>query len=344
MNFKKIVTLAFISSLILLTGCSSQSVEKTTTAVKQTEQPAETKSSYPDKPITIIVASAPGGGWDLTARNCAKVLNEQKIVSEPIKIKNIVGGGGSLGFNQFVENSKGDPYTLISTSAALIANPVAQNWPYDHNDITPLARLYVDYEMLVSKPGSKWDSAEKVFEALKKDPTSVKIGGETPPGTDYIALVMALVDRGIDVSKISYVSYEGAGEAIPAILGGHIDVSIACAGEWVSQIKSGQLQGIGVFSDERLQGDLKDVPTMKEQGIDVTFGNWRGIWGPPDMPKEAVDYWVDALSKMVETNEWKDVLTKMQWVPWFKTEGYDVWLDGEKENMTKAMKAAGILK
>ena len=348
MNFKKIIAIMviLIFGLIVFSGCSSQPAqekEAEPSAEKSAEQPAEKKSSYPDKPITFIAASNAGGGWDLTGRNTAKVLNEQKIVPAPIKVQNIVGGGGSLGFQQFVENHKADPYTMIVTSAAMIANPIAQGWPYDHNNITPLARLFVDFEMLVAKKGSEWDSAEKVFEALKKDPQSLTIGGETPPGTDYIAFVMALVEEGIDVSKINWVSYEGAGEAVPALLGGHIDVSIATAGEWVSQIRSGQLQGIGIFSEERLEGDLKDVPTMKEQGIDVVFGNWRGLWGPPDMPKAEYDYWVDALTKMHESQAWKDVLTKMQWVPWFKTDNLPEWLDGETEKMTNAMKAAGIL-
>ncbi|MDW7673075.1 MAG: tripartite tricarboxylate transporter substrate binding protein, partial [Bacillota bacterium] len=108
-------------------------------------------------------------------------------------------------------------------------------------------------------------------------------------------------------------------------------------------IKSGQLKGIGVFSEERLAGDLSGVPTMKEQGIDVVFGNWRGIWGPPDMPKEEYDYWVNALTEMNESEAWNDVMTKMQWVPWFKTDNLDAWLDEERENMIEAMKAAGIL-
>ncbi|MFZ5946193.1 MAG: tripartite tricarboxylate transporter substrate binding protein [Bacillota bacterium] len=349
MNFKKFSAIMIILVLVFtfISGCSTQPAQEKKaepSTEKSAEQPAEKKSSYPDKPITIIAASNAGGGWDLTARNSAKVLNEEKIVSAPIKVQNIVGGGGSLGFQQFVENHKADPYTLIATSAAMIANPVAQGWPYDHNNITPLARLFVDYEMLVAKKGSKWDSAEKLFEALKNDPKSITIGGETPPGTDYIAFVMALVEKGIDVSQINWVSYEGAGEAIPALLGGHIDVSIATAGEWVSQIKSGQLQGIGIFSEERLEGELNNIPTMREQGINVVFGNWRGLWGPPNMPKAEYDYWVDALTKMNESQAWKDVLTKMQWVPWFKTDNLDQWLDGEKENMVKAMKAAGILK
>src|SRR5690606_12356093 len=162
-----------------------------------------------------------------------------------------------------------------------------------------------DYGAIVVKADSKFNTLKDVLEAIKTDATAVTLAGGSAPGSmDHLVGVLPAFKYGIDPKTVKYVSYDGGGEAIAALLGGNADVIATDASAIGSYVKSGDVRVLAVSSLERLEGELADVPTFQEEGIDAEFTIWRGLFGPKDMSEAAFNYWNDNLKKMVMTDEW----------------------------------------
>lgn len=304
---------------------------------------AETKWE-PKGVVTIIAAAAPGSGFDTSARNIAKVLNETGIVKPSIKVLNQPGGSGAVATSQYNQRYGKSGETLMVVSVATIAQAIANDWEVTYKDFTHLAALVTDYEVVVCNKGNeKYDTIEKIIEALKADPKSVKIGGGNPPDPDYIGMVMLLQEVGVDTGSIEYAVYDGGGELIPALMGNHIDVAFSTASEWSAAVEAGQLHPVVVFSPERMGGVFAEVPTLLESGIDVVFGNWRGVWGGKDMPEEAITFWRNALKQMSETEQWAEACNNLQWTPNTMFDDFSPWLDEFYADTEKSLKESGII-
>lgn len=339
---------AWIAGLVLLValaGCAGQpKPEAQKPETKPAAEPSPKERKYPEKPVEVLVPTNPGGGWDITGRTAAAVLNQEGIVPVAMPVTNMAGAGGYVGFTHLVEQHKGDPYIIMATSSVKLVNAKVNKWKYlPWKDATPLARLYVDWESIFVKKDSRLSSIKDLVESLKKDPKSVVIAGATPPDVDFLFLVMLLKKAGINFKDIKYVGYHGGGEIVTAVMGGHADVGVACVGEAIPQARAGSIKLVGVASEKRLAEPLQDTPTLKEQGFDIVFGNWRGFYGPPEMPGYARDYWREALRKMVTTNAWKDALKRFQWTDWFLADGFDSFLQEESSRIDQALAEAGIL-
>lgn len=337
---KKLTALLLIVLLIAaaLAGCGSK--QEQGSAAKEEE-----KAWTPSGTIEIVAPASPGGGWDLLARTMQKTLSEDKIVDKPIIITNKPGGGGATGWN-YLKSKKGQGEFLAVNSSLLILNHLLGSSDLTFKDFTPLANLQTEWEVVAVSADSPYKTGKDFFEALKKDPASMPIGvGPALGNDDHIQFLMLAKAYGIDPSTIKFVVYPGAGgEQIPALLGGHIKAITISMAETLEQYKAGKIRILGISSDKRVEV-MPDVPTWKEQGIDLVFAHWRGVMGPPDMTPEQVKYWSDAIGKMVQQDSWKTALKNMgQYEYYMPADEYKAYLEKQSAEFESLLKQVGLIK
>ncbi|SDS87044.1 putative tricarboxylic transport membrane protein [Paenibacillaceae bacterium GAS479] len=322
-------------SAVVLTACSSGGG-------------SGSSDNYPSKPIVVIAPSGAGGGWDKTARSLTKVLGESKLVEKTMTVENKPGGGGAVFMAEYATQDKKNPYRLFVSSPPILINNLKKegNTPYGYKDTTPLAQLTKDFGAIVVSADSKYSDIQSLMADLKADPTKLTFAGGSAPGSmDHLISVLPAFKAGIDPKSVKYVSYDGGGEAIAALLGGNADVigtDISSASEY---LKAGKVKVLGITASERLGGDFKDIPTIKESGIDAEFTIWRGVFGPKEMKDNEKAYWAEKLKALNESEAWKKELAANSWEPEFKgSEDFSKFL-GEQEVLIKEMLTAlGMVK
>ena len=268
---------------------------------------------YPKGVLDFVAPGGAGGGWDLTIRTTAKVLKDSGLVKVPMPVRNNPGAGGSVHLASLQEK-KGNDKIITVYSPPLILTNLAGTTDLGYHDVTPLARLIADYAVFVVRADSPYQSMADLMDALKNDIKSVKIGGISSAGSmDHIQFLMMAKAAGVkNLKEIDYVSFDDSGAA--QVLGGHIDLFSTGLSEVQALIESGDLRALGQTADHRVgQGLVAEIPTCVEQGIDATFVNWRGLFGPPEMPEYAVEYWRNTLAEMVKTPEWEQAKTINGW-------------------------------
>jgi len=303
---------------------------------------ASAQANYPAKAIELMVAFAPGGGVDLFGRTVAKVLTEEKIVNQRIQVFNKPGAGGELGMAEMAGPRRNDNHSLSAFALHVIYTPLTLGTPNSYKTLTPIAKIFSEYQMMVVRTESPIKSLKDVEAALRKDIGSLRFGGASLGNSDHIVVSKFAQLLGGDPTKVTYIAYSG-GESNPAILGGHVDVGMGGL-DLMDLVKAGKMRALAISSDKRLGGDFKDIPTFVEQGYDVVNQNWRGIFGPPGMSAEVVKYWRDAFTKMVETKSWKAELEKNQWSNSLETDTFVASLDKEYESSKKLLGQLGLLK
>lgn len=334
-KFKKWGSIFSSAALALsLAACSNSASDSSKAASSNSNEAA----SYPEKPLTVTAPSGAGGGLDTTARALSKVLQETGLSKTTITVENKPGGGQAVGLVEFISGDSADPYRLYLPSVPLLINNLKKegNSPYSYRDLTPLAQLTKDYGAIVVPADSKYKDLKSLFAELKKSPSSLTIAGGSAPGSqDHLVAMLPAVKAGIDATKIKFLSYDGGGEAMTALIGGNADVlatDISGTGEY---LKAGKIRVLGVSSPERLKGTYTDIPTYKEAGIDAEFTIWRGLFGPKDMPDYAVEYWNKTLSEMSQAPEWKKVLETNGWEDGYKdSKDFTAFLE-EQEKLVK---------
>ncbi len=334
--WKKLSTVVLASSLALsLAACSSDENESAS-------------SNYPEKTVTIVAPSGAGGGWDLTARSIAKTMNATKIVEEPIIVENKPGGGGAVYMAEFATKEvKNDYVLMVKSPPILINNNKAEgNSPYGYKDTKPLAQLTRDYGAIVVKADSEFKTLTDVLDAIKADPSKITLAGGSAPGSmDHLVGILPAYKYGIDPKSVKYVSYDGGGEAVAALLGNNADVIATDASTISEFVKSGDVRVLAVSSSERLEGVLSEVPTFKEEGLDTEFTIWRGLFGPKDMSDEAYDYWTSKLDKLVETDEWKTELERNGWQSEYRNaEDFTTYLEEQDKVIVELLTALDMKK
>lgn len=243
-------------------------------------------------------------------------------------------------------DQKGDPYTIIVFSPPLLLINLTGQTQYSFRDLTPLAMLIHDYGAFAVSKKSKYNTISEVMDALKKDPKSVKVGGISAFGSmDHIQFLMAAKAAGVtNLKDITYVSFQ-EGEHLAALLGGHIDVLSTGLAEVTAALQTGTIKVLAITAPQRVHGTLATVPTLKEEGIDAEFVNWRGLFGPPEMPDYAVEYWINTLSKMVQTIEWDRVVAKYNWTKAFMPgKEFMNYLEKVNEDYKVVLKELGLYK
>ena len=269
-------------------------------------------SAYAAANVKMMIPANPGGGWDTTGRALGKALTDSKA-ADTVTYDNKGGAAGALGLAQFVNGSKGDPNALMVMGAVMLGGLITGKPPVSLSQATPIARLSSEYNVFVLPANSPFKTMKDVVEQLKKDPGSVKWGGGSRGSTEHIAAAMIAQKVGADPSKINYVAFRGGGEATAAILGGNVTVGGSGYSEFAEYIKAGKMKAIAVTSGTRLPG--VDVPTLKEQGIDVEIGNWRGVYGAPGISAEQRKALTDMVLAAMKSASWAESLKKNDWTP-----------------------------
>ena len=291
--------------------------------------------------LKMMIPANPGGGWDTTGRALGKALQDAGVASS-VTYENKGGAAGALGLAQFVNASKGDPNALMVMGAVMLGGIITGKPPVNLSQATPLARLTSEYNVFVVPAGSPIKSMKDVVEQLKKDPGSVKWGGGSRGATEHIAAAMIAREVGVDPARINYVPFRGGGEATAAILGGNVTVGGSGYSEFAQYIESGKMVPIAVTSATRLKGI--NVPTLKEQGINVEIGNWRGVYGAPGITPAQRKTLTDGIVKAMKSKAWAEAMEKNAWTPavLVGTE-FDEFVDREFASLRATMVKAGMI-
>ncbi len=290
--------------------------------------------------LKIMAPAGPGGGWDQTARTIQATLQSEGLVAN-IQVENVAGAGGTIGLQQFVNRSSGDPAATIVGGYVMVGAIIANASPVSLADITPLARLTGEYVVVVAKADSPISSAEDLAKALRDDVGAVTWAGGSAGGVDHIAAGQFAKAAGVPPEEINYIPYAGGGEALAAILGGQVSVGVSGFSEFSAQIEAGALKVIGITAPERQ--DYLDAPTFAEQGFDVEVQNWRMIAGAPGITDEQKATLLTTIETMAGSAAWAEALATKGWVNTFLAgDAFAAYLDEQVVATTAILKDLGI--
>lgn len=291
--------------------------------------------------LKMMIPANPGGGWDSTGRALGKALQDAGVASS-VSFDNKGGAAGAIGLAQFVNANKGDPNALMVMGAVMLGGIITGKPPVSLTQATPIARLTSEYNVFVLPASSPLKTMKDVIEQLKKDPGSVKWGGGSRGATEHIAAAMIAREVGVDPAKINYVAFRGGGEAVAAILGGNVTIGGSGYSEFAEYIKAGKMRAIGVTSEKRLPGI--DVPTLKEQGVNVVIGNWRGVYGAPGVTPEQRKALTDMVVKATKSKAWAEALEKNGWTPALMAgPEFEKFVDDEFASLRAIMVKSGMI-
>ena len=308
-----------------------------------TDSAGGAEGSAEDGPLTdlrVMVPNSPGGGYDVTARTAAKVMEDEGIASG-IEVFNLEGAGGTVGLARTV-NEEGNGDLAMLMGLGVVGASYTNDTDATLNETTPLARLVEEPGAIMVPKDSPYRSIDDLVAAWKKDPSSITVGGGSSPGGPDHLLPMQLAQAvGVDPTKVNYVSYDGGGDLLPAILGNKLDFATSGAGEFLDQIESGELRVLATSGEERLEE--VDAPTLTESGIDLVFTNWRGLVAPPGLSDGDRQRLVTALEEMHETKGWKKALEANGWTDAFATgEEYATFMKQQDERVRDVLADLGL--
>jgi putative tricarboxylic transport membrane protein len=291
--------------------------------------------------LRIIAPAAPGGGWDQTARALQASMTAEKLVKSA-QVINIPGAGGTVGLAQFV-NNKGDGNTLMVNGFVMVGAILLNKSPVNLSQVTPIAKLTEETQVIVVPANSPIKDAKDLAAAVKKDVAKVTFAGGSAGGVDHIMAGMFVGAAGGQAAKVNYVPFSGGGESLAAIMGGRVTAGISGYGEYEGQIKAGRLRAIGVSSPNRLPG--VNVPTFKEQGIDLVLTNWRSVVAAPainDAQKKALS---DLVERTVKSKAWQDQLKQKGWDnAYLPADKFAAFLKDEIVRVGGVLKSLGLVK
>jgi putative tricarboxylic transport membrane protein len=300
---------AAAASMLAVSACGATKNDDTSAAADD--------SGKPVAGLRLMVPNAAGSGYDTTARTAAKVLEDAKIASG-VQVFNLPGAGGTVGLQRIV-NAKGKGKLAMQMGLGVVGASYTSKSKATLTETTPLAKLIEEAGAIVVPKNSPYKSITDLVAAWKADPKGIAVGGGSSPGGPDHLLPMRLAKAvGIEPKQVNYVSYDGGGELLPALLGNKIAFGASGFGEFLDQVESGQVRVLAVTSEQPI-GALKEAPTLKSSGIDLVFTNWRGIVAPPGISDADKQTWINVLSKMHDSAEWKAELTKHGWTDAFVT-------------------------
>ncbi len=296
---------------------------------------------YPSEPVNLTAPAEPGSGWDTTARALAEALQKEDLADSPLPVQNRVGATGCVWLNEMVNDYEGASDQIAITSTPIMSNHLRGDCEPTYEDVTMIASIIVENYVVVVPADSEYETADDLLTAIKEDPESVPVAGS---GDDQLPFALLVREAGGDPSQVNFIQYEGGGEEITALLNGDVVAAVAGVSEFRSQLESGDLVGLSVLREEPLEPPLDDIPTAPEQGYDVTLANWRGVYGPPDMPDAAVEYWQDTLEEVLDTPTWQELADRNQWEPLFlKGDELDAYLEKANDEIEQGLKDTGGL-
>jgi putative tricarboxylic transport membrane protein len=290
--------------------------------------------------LKMMIPANPGGGWDQTGRGLASAMQSAHLVSG-VQFDNKGGAAGAIGLAQFVNAAKGDPHAVLIGGMVMVGGTYLQKSPVTLAQVTPLARLTSEWEVIVVPASSPHKTMADLVKAFKADPGKVSWGGGSAGGTDHILAGLIAQAVGVEAKRVNYVPFKGGGEAVAAIIGGHVTAGVSGIGEFAEHVKSGKMRALAVSAPAKTEG----VPSLKEQGIDVVLGNWRGIFGAPGITPAQRDALVKLVRDATATSSWKGTLEKMGWAGEFLAgDDFKAFLEQDTKRIAGIIDSLGIRK
>ncbi len=297
-------------------------------------------TKYPEKPITLIVQSSAGGGSDIFARTLASGFDKEKILPQPIVVENKAGGSGAVAF-AYTSGKKADPYYIQTAVANFLTTPLQGLSQVTYKDFTPIANFAFDEYVVLVKADSKYKTMQDIVADAKAKPKEIKVGGAELGASDSIATYLLEKAAGV---KFNYIVFTGGGESTAALLGGHVDMVVGNPGESMEMVKGNKVRALGVFAEKRLAG-WPDLPTMKEQGIDATYVQNRGIVAPGGLPAADRKVLEDGMQKYFAGGTFKKYIKdNFLTEAWMDGETFGKWLDNENNRYRTILTEMGVLK
>src|SRR5215218_4068089 len=295
-------------------------------------------SAHAQLELKIMAPAGPGGGWDSAARSLQQVMTTTGV-ARSVQVTNVTGAGGTVGLAQFVNSAKGDGNQLMVNGITMVGAILTSQSPVSLDMVTPIARLTGDPLVIVVPASSPHKTVQDLAAAVKADVGKVTSAG----GADHILAALFVKAAGGDPAKVNYIAFSGGGEAVAAIVGGKVTAGISGYGEFEGQIKTGKMRALAVSSGQRPQG--VDVPTLKEQGIDVEVVNWRAVVAGPSITPEQRKTFADAVEKTVKSKEWAEILKARGWDDYYLPgDQFAAFLKAEQTRVGDVLKSIGLVK
>ncbi len=347
-----LVSLALVAALVL-SACTVTAPAAPAAEAPAAEAPAANAaaeapatSSFTPGQVECIAPANPGGGWDWTCRAAAQALNEAGIVDKTIQVTNMAGGGGGIAYAHTVTERNNDDNLIVAASPATTLRLAQKQFEnFTENDVRWLAALGAEYAVITVAKDSPFQTLEDLINALKEDPTSVNFGGGSAiGGQDHMKVLVLAQEAGIDPLSLKYTPFDGGGEAMTAMLGGFIDVFPGDISEVMGQAEAGEVRALAVLAPERVPGMFEDVPTAREQGYPVDWVIFRGFYVPGNMSDDAYNWWVDAMTQLSESDEWKAQREQVGIDSFFLAgPEYEEFIHNQVENFRKLSQDLGLI-
>jgi putative tricarboxylic transport membrane protein len=267
----------------------------------------------PDKSIEIVVPTTPGGGIDRTARLLQKIIQEGGLSPVPVTVTNKPGGGGAVSL-VYLNQHAGDAHFVAINSPNLIANDLNGRGAVKYRDVTPLANLFSEYTVVAVRTESPLKSGRDFVDALRKDPQSLAVSTPTTLGSvNHLPVALVAKAAGVDPRKLKAVVLGSGGDAVTALLGGHIDAHTGTPSSVVRMVQGGKVRALAILAPKRIGGPYADTPTWTELGYKAVMDTWRGVIGPKGMTAAQIAWWDGVLAKVVASPLWKEALEQNTW-------------------------------
>lgn len=293
--------------------------------------------------INFLIPGGAGGGWDGTARGTGEALTGAGLVGTA-SYENMSGGGGGVAIAHLIENADSLQNTMMVNSTPIVIRSLTGVFPQSFRDLTLVAGTIGDYAAIVVNTDSDIQSMDDLLAAYREDGVNFAVGGgSVPGGLDHLVAASVMQAAGEDPTAFNYIPYDAGGAAMAGLLSGEIKALSTGFSEAVTLAQQGEVRILGVTSDERVPA-FEDAPTMKEQGLDTTFVNWRGFFAAPGLPDDKLAMMQDAIAKMYDTPEWEEVRARNGWVNIYNNgDDFRAFLEEQEQVIGDLMKTLGFL-
>ena len=293
--------------------------------------------------IHFLIPGGAGGGWDGTARGTGEALTKAGLIGQA-SYENMSGGGGGKAIGYLIENAQSNHGTLMVNSTPIVIRSLTGVFPQNFRDLNMVAGTIGDYAAFVVGKDSPFNSFNDMLEAFKADPSSVAIGGgSVPGGMDHLVAAMAIDAAGEDPIAVKYIAYDAGGKAMAGLLSGEVAAVSTGLSEAIALAEAGEAKIIGITAAQRVDA-VPDVMTLKEQGVDTEFVNWRGFFAAPGVPEDQLNAYRDVIAKMYDTPEWEAIRAQNGWVNIHNSgDDFVAFLENQEQVISSLMKKLGFL-
>ncbi len=299
------------------------------------------QDDWASETLQIMAPAAPGGGWDSTAREIQRALQEAGLV-ETVEVFNVEGAGGTIGLADLASKHKGDGHMLMVMGLVMIGAIGLNEAPVGLDQSNPIARLTGEWEVIVVPAESELQTMADLATMFKDDAASVSWAGGSAGGTDHLLVGLMAQALEVDPGLINYVPFSGGGEALASLLGNETTAGVSGIGEWLPQIESGELRALAVSG--RDEGGSEDIPTLQESDIDVELSNWRGIVAPPEIDDADRDAMVETITALNDSDVWKETLESFGWSNQFLAgDEFVTFITEENERVNTILTDLGLI-